>query len=271
MSNDQANGETQVKGSEQMHDTAPHWDAGTQEFFGSTPGQPSGSRKPGGAPDRAGETFGDYDLLDKLGEGGMGVVFRAQQRTANRIVALKLIRPEIIASLMPDSRAHTIQRFKNEAQAAARLDHEHIVTVYDVGEVNGCPYYSMRYVEGDNLGHILRDGPLENPRAAEVMERVARAVHYAHERGILHLDLKPVNVMVDQAGRPFVADFGLAKITEGSSEITRTGQVMGTPAYMSPEQARDASQCKVASDVYSLGATLYDLLAGRPPFRAATV
>src|SRR5262245_34335966 len=127
----------------------------------------------------------------------------------------------------------------------------------------------MRYVEGRSLGHILRDGPLENRRAAEFMEKVARAVHYAHQRGILHRDLKPVNVMVDGANRPFVADFGLAKLLESSSEITRTGQVMGTPAYMSPEQAQDASRSTAASDIYSLGATLYDLLTGRPPFRAA--
>ncbi len=277
--NDQPRGETQIKGSEQAPEssgqtpeTAAPWQAGTQPFFGTTPeGANERDRRPPGTPDWAGQTIGDYELLDKLGEGGMGVVYRARQRSADRIVALKVIRPECLASLSPDSRAETLQRFINEAQAAARLDHEHIVTVYDVGEADGQPFYSMRFVEGRSLGHILRDGPLENRRAAAFLEPVARAVHYAHQRGILHRDLKPVNVMVDAAAHPFVADFGLAKLTESSSDMTRTGQVMGTPAYMSPEQAQDASRCTPLSDVYSLGATLYDLLTGRPPFRAATV
>ena len=193
--------ESKIKGSEQAAETAPPWEAGTQQFYGSTPDGKGGTQA-AGSHDRAGQVLGDYELLDKLGAGGMGVVYRARQRSANRIVALKVIRPECLAELSPDSRAETLRRFVTEAQAAARLDHEHIVTVYDVGEADGQPFYSMRYVEGQSLGHILRDGPLENRRAAEFLEPVARAVHYAHEHGILHRDLKPSNVMLDSNDRP---------------------------------------------------------------------
>jgi serine/threonine protein kinase len=232
----------------------------------STPATPV---TPGAAPEQASQTLGDYQLLDRLGSGGMGVVYRARQRSANRLVALKIIRPERLADLSLESKAETLQRFLTEAQAAAQLAHDHIVTVYDVGEAKGQPYYSMRYIKGRSLAELLRAGPLDNRRAAELLAPVARAVHYAHQKGILHRDLKPQNVMLDEAERPYVADFGLAKLTESSSEVTRTGQVMGTAAYMSPEQAQDASQCTPASDTYSLGATLYELLTGRPPFRAA--
>jgi serine/threonine protein kinase/tetratricopeptide (TPR) repeat protein len=289
MDNDQPNKKMQVQDSEQTPETAPPWQAGTQEYFGTTPGGPRrGDGNSGHAHDRSGQSFGDYELLDKLGEGGMGVVYRARQCSADRIVALKVIRPDCLMALSPESRDHAIQRFITEAKAAARLEHENIVTVYDVGDIDGQPYYSMRYIEGRSLGHILRMGPLENRRAAELLEPIARAVHYAHERGILHRDLKPVNIMVQEGlearddgrgtggrgtsrsnSRVFVTDFGLAKLTESSSEMTRTGQIMGTPAYMSPEQAQDASRCTAISDVYSLGAALYDLLTARPPFRAA--
>jgi tetratricopeptide (TPR) repeat protein/tRNA A-37 threonylcarbamoyl transferase component Bud32 len=243
--------------------------AATVSFAGSTL-NPNDVAKAPLADNAVGRTLGDYELLNKLGAGGMGVVYRARQSSANRIVALKVIRPERLAELAADTRTETLQRFLTEAQAAARLEHDHIVTVYDVGEADGQPFYSMRFVEGRSLAEMLRDGLLDNRRAAALMEPVARAVHHAHEQRILHRDLKPANVMVDAAGRPYVADFGLAKLTESASDVTRTGQVMGTPQYMSPEQAQDASRCTAASDVYSLGATLYDLLTGRPPFRAAT-
>jgi len=243
--------------------------AGTNTFHGSTLDE-STVKQVAGSHDWPGQVLGDYELLDKLGAGGMGVVYRARQRSANRLVALKVIRPDRLAELAPDTRAETLQRFLTEAQAAARLEHDHIVTVYDVGEANGQPFYSMRYVEGRSLSEILRDGPLDNRRAATFLEPVARAVHYAHEHGILHRDVKPRNILLDSSDRPYVADFGLAKLTEGTSDVTRTGQIMGTPEYMSPEQAQDASRATAASDVYSLGATLYDLLTGRPPFRAAT-
>jgi serine/threonine protein kinase len=222
-----------------------------------------------GAP--IGQVLGDYELLEKLGAGGMGVVYRARQRSANRIVALKLIRPERLAELEPERRQQWLDRFQAEAQATARLQHEHIVTVYEVGSLDAVPFYSMRYVEGRTLADVVRESPLENRRTAAVLEPVARAVEHAHRAGILHRDLKPRNIMVDSSDRAFVTDFGLVKwLTEESRGVTQTGQVMGTPEYMSPEQARDSSQVTAASDLYSLGATLYDLITGRPPFQAAS-
>jgi predicted Ser/Thr protein kinase len=219
----------------------------------------------------AGSRLGEFELLQRLGAGGMGVVYRARQRGVDRMVALKLIRPDRLEELAPQARAETLRRFLTEARAAAQLEHDHIVTVYDVGEVEGQPFYSMRYIEGSSLADMSADGPLDNRRAASCLEPVARAMQYAHGRGILHRDLKPRNIMVDQAGRAYVTDFGLAKLLdEGDSGLTRTGQAFGTPPYMSPEQAQDASRATAASDIYSLGATLYDLLTGRPPFRAAT-
>jgi len=218
-----------------------------------------------------GQVLGDYELLDKLGAGGMGIVYRARQRSANRIVALKLIRPERLADLEPAKRQQWLDRFQAEAQATARLEHEHIVTVYEVGSIDGVPFYSMRHVEGRTLADVVRDGPLENRRAAAVLEPVARAVDHAHRAGILHRDLKPRNILFDSSDRPFVMDFGLAKwLDRGSKGATQTGEIFGTPEYMSPEQANDSSRVTTASDVYSLGATLYDLLTGRPPFMAAT-
>jgi serine/threonine-protein kinase len=215
--------------------------------------------------------LGDYELLEQLGRGGMGVVYRAHQRSANRVVALKLIRSDRLESMSPDKRREWLERFRTEAQATSRIDHEHVVTVYEVGVVNGCPFYSMRYVQGRSLADFLRDGPIPSREAAHYMEMVARAVHAGHSHGILHRDLKPRNILVDARGRPFVTDFGLAKWPEGPQDLTHTGDWLGTPSYMSPEQAQDAARVTAASDVYSLGATLYALLAGRPPFQAATV
>jgi eukaryotic-like serine/threonine-protein kinase len=223
-------------------------------------------------PDVAvGSVLGEYELLEELGKGGMGVVYRARQGSANRVVAFKIIRPDRLADLPPANRREWLERFRTEAQAAARLDHPHVVTVYDVGEVGGCPYYSMRYVRGRSLADVLREGPVPGDRAAAYLEPVARAVHSAHAHGIFHRDLKPRNILVDGDGRPYVADFGLAKWREAAHEVTHTGDWLGTPSYLSPEQAQDAAHVTAASDIYSLGATLYALLTGRPPFQAATV
>jgi hypothetical protein len=206
--------------------------------------------------------------LEQLGIGGMGVVYRARQHGPDRIVALKLIRPDLLETLSSEQRRKTIERFVTEAQAAAQLEHDHIVSVYEVGEHDGRPFYSMRYVQGASLHDLLQAGPLEGGRAAAYLEPVARAVHEAHRHGILHRDLKPHNILVEARGdRPLVADFGLAKLLQGGPEITRTGDLMGTPPYMSPEQAQGSASLTVASDVYGLGATLYALLTGRPPFQ----
>ncbi len=216
--------------------------------------------------------LGNYELLGEIGRGGMGVVYRARQLSVDRIVALKVIRADQHGGLRPQERAAAIERFRHEALAAARLAHEHIVTVYEVGEADGDRYFSMRYVEGQSLADMLGSGqPLSGRKAAAYLEPVARAIAAAHEAGILHRDLKPQNILVAvKDDRALVADFGLAKLTEQSIELTRAGEVMGTPAYMSPEQARDATQVTVRSDVYSLGATLYHAITARPPFHAAT-
>ncbi len=214
-------------------------------------------------------TLDDYQLLRVLGKGGMGVVYRARQRSANRIVALKVIRSDRLADLSEEDRREWLDRFRTEAQAAARIEHENVVPVYDVGEEAGQPYYAMRFIEGKSLAELCRDGPLESRRSAKYLEPVARALHAAHAQGIVHRDLKPRNILVDTADHPWVTDFGLAKLFERDGALTQTGRWLGTPPYMSPEQARDATRVGPGSDVYSLGATLYDLLTGRPPFQSA--
>jgi WD40 repeat protein len=209
-----------------------------------------------------------YHVLERIAPGGMGIVYRAWQRTPGRMVALKVIRPDRLDGASPRQRRLIIERFRTEAQAAAQLEHDHIVGVFEVGEAGGRPYFSMRYVEGTSLGHLLEAHPLECRKAATYLEQVTRAVHEAHRHGILHRDLKPGNILLDtRTDRALVADFGLAKLQNPQSERTQTGgERLGTLVYMSPEQDRTPSKVTVVSDVYSLGATLYALLAGRPPF-----
>lgn len=216
------------------------------------------------------DQLGDYELLEKLGEGGMGLVYRARQRSADRSVALKIVRPERLQAYSVERRNNIVDRFRTEAQAAAQLEHENIVTVYDVGEVDGQHYYSMRLVSGASLAEKLHDGPLQNRVAAAYVRDTARGIAQAHQRGILHRDLKPQNVMVDDAtNRAMVADFGLAKVVDGDTELTRDGEIVGTPQYMAPEQIKDSAHVTASADIYALGATLYHLLTGRPPFQAA--
>jgi predicted Ser/Thr protein kinase/tetratricopeptide (TPR) repeat protein len=213
-----------------------------------------------------------YLILAELGRGGMGVVYRAKQLAANRDVALKVVRNDVLDTLPLPSRNSTLARFRHEAHAAARLEHDNLVPVYDVGEAGGLRYYAMRFVEGTSLYDMLRNKALSNQDAARYIEPVARGLHYAHEKGVLHRDLKPHNIIVEaKSGRPMLTDFGLAKFLEERNELTHAGDVMGTPSYMSPEQARDSGKVTPLADVYSLGATLYHVLTARPPFQAANI
>lgn len=208
--------------------------------------------------------MGDYALLDEIARGGMGVVFRARQLSLNRIVALKMILAGAFAS------DEEVRRFYLEAEAAAQLDHPGIVPIYEVGQYEGHHYFSMGFVDGSSLARRLVDGPLPPLDAAQIARQVAEAVQYAHSKGVIHRDLKPGNILIDSRGVPRVTDFGLAKRLESSSDLTGTGQILGTPSYMPPEQAAgQMSAVGPLSDVYSLGAILFCTLTGRPPFQAA--
>src|SRR5436309_7672431 len=203
--------------------------------------------------------FGDYELLEQIGRGGQGVVFRAHQKSLNRTVALKVISLGQWAS-----EAH-VKRFRREAEAAARLEHPCIVPIYEVGERDGSCYFSMKFVEGGQLDEVVRREPMPPRRAAELIAKVARTVHYAHEHGILHRDIKPGNILLDKNGEPHLTDFGLARLVESESTVTRTLEVLGTPSYMAPEQAvGNKAHLTSATDVYGLGAVLYQLLTCQP-------
>lgn len=207
--------------------------------------------------------FGDYELLDEIARGGMGVVYRARQVRLNRTVALKMILSGQFAG------EADVQRFQTEAEAAAQLDHPGIVPVYEVGEHEGHHFFSMGLVDGDSLAARIADGPLPAKEAAALVRRIADAIQYAHSKGVIHRDLKPANILLDEDSQPRVTDFGLAKRVQGDSNLTATGQALGTPSYMPPEQASGRiGEVKEPADIYSLGAVLYAALTGRPPFQA---
>jgi len=208
--------------------------------------------------------FGDYEVIDEIARGGMGVVYRARQKSLNREVAVKMILAGQFAS-----KEH-VQRFQTEAHAAARLDHNAIVPIFEIGEFEGHHFFSMKLIEGGDLSKQLSQHRDDLRGLVEALSKVTDAVHHAHTRGILHRDLKPANILIDQTGMPFVTDLGLARNVEGGSGSTQTGEIMGTPSYMSPEQASGSPDITTATDIYSLGAILYEILTGRPPFKGAT-
>ena len=262
------------------------------EDFGSFTRSIDGAQKPDMADPQATRhadcstpsRVGDFELLEEIGRGGMGVVYRATQLRLNRIVALKMILPGRLAS------ATDLSRFRAEAEAAAKLKHPNVVSVYEVGELNGQPFFSMPLIEGTTLAKRLTDGPRPALEAAELLVPICRAVATAHRHGILHRDLKPSNILIDREERPYVTDFGLAKRLVGHAsnvppsksvekvlqgeqvtQLTASGAILGTPSYMAPEQAAgQRGEVGPASDVYSLGAILFAMLTGRPPFQAAS-
>src|SRR5213083_655966 len=230
-----------------------------------------GRARPTGAPKMKSRTvrmlgdFGDYELLEEIERGGQGVVYRARQKSLNRTVALKVIGLGHWAT-----EAH-LKRFRREAEAAASLEHPCIVPIHEVGERDGSCYFSMKFIEGGQLDEVVRREPMPVRRAVELIVKVARTVHYAHEHHILHRDIKPGNILLDQQGEPHLTDFGLARLVETESTVTRTMEVLGTPSYMAPEQAvgNNAGVTR-ATDIYGLGAVLYQLLTGHPPFAGGT-
>lgn len=208
----------------------------------------------------------NYEVVEMIGRGGMGVVYKARQKGLERLVALKVIVSGCLAG------EREVRRFEAEAIAAAKLRHPNIVTIHEVGQENGYHFFSMEYVEGPSLAQALQTREMKPGAAAELMRKVAVAVEYAHEQGILHRDLKPTNILIDANGEPKVTDFGLARLIGADSDLDRSGRVMGTPSYMPPEQVnQETGKISVCSDVYALGATLYEALTGRPPFRGETV
>ncbi|MCI0738611.1 MAG: WD40 repeat domain-containing serine/threonine protein kinase, partial [Gemmataceae bacterium] len=235
---------------------------GIQGYPEGDPGAPQN-----GEQSAAGQrTLGDYELIEEIARGGMGVVYRARQKSLGRIVAVKVILVGYWASQTQ------IRRFKAEAEAAAKLDHPNIVPIYEIGEEDGQHFFSMKLVEGVNLAELNDRCAARNTewmsRAAGLTAQLARAVHYAHQHGILHRDLKPTNILLDARNEPYLTDFGLAKVLEADSGLTLSAQVAGTPSYMAPEQAAgQARGATPATDIYSLGAILYELLTGHPPFR----
>jgi len=209
--------------------------------------------------------FGDYEILSEIARGGMGVVYKARQLKLDRIVALKMILSGELAT------EEAVSRFYTEAKAAATLDHPGIVPVYEIGQHDGKHFFAMGYIEGKSLAEQIRIAPVTIREAAMLTCKIAQAVAYAHERGVIHRDLKPANILLDSKGEPRVSDFGLARNMNQDNGVTKTGDVMGTPSYMPPEQALgEVAKIGACSDIYSLGAILYCLVTGRPPYQAAT-
>lgn len=240
------------------YDTKGEWHRGDDEDVRA-------AMRDGNAPHAASRAFvadavvGDYEIKGELGRGGMGVVYRARQITLNRIVALKM--------LTGHYGADELARFRAEAETAAGLHHTNIIQIYEVGDMEGAPFFSMEFVESGSLADRLRGGPMEARAAAQLLSSVARALHFAHRNSVVHRDMKPANILLDPEGVPKVADFGIAKRLTANSALTLSGAVIGTPTYMAPEQAKGTSRDVGApADIYSLGAILYEMLTGRPPF-----
>ncbi|MCI0359421.1 MAG: serine/threonine protein kinase [Planctomycetaceae bacterium] len=207
-----------------------------------------------------------YEILEVIGHGGMGVVYKARQLGLNRLVALKMILAGVNAS------PHDLARFRAEAEAVAQLQHPSILQIFEIGEQNGCPFLALEYIAGGSLAEHLNGTPVAPRQAAELVLALSRAVHHAHEKGIIHRDLKPANVLLLPDGTPKIADFGLAKRAAANQAHTQTGTILGSPSYMSPEQAAGRTdQVGPATDVYALGVILYELLTGRPPFKGASM
>ncbi len=205
--------------------------------------------------------FGDYELLEELGRGGMGVVYRAFQPSLNRIVAIKVL----LAGRFTDEESK--QRFLKEAEIISLLQHPNIVTIYEVGTAQNLHYFTMEYVQGSNLATLIRQCPIRMDRVVRYIQTVAAAIHYINNKGVVHRDLKPSNILIDQSDQPHITDFGLARRFEGKDTITRTGQILGSPNYLPPERVSSAfGRGGVGMDVYGLGAVLYHCLTGRPPF-----
>jgi serine/threonine protein kinase/tetratricopeptide (TPR) repeat protein len=244
-------------------DATVAWTPEPTDITGTASGQGESGSLPRGTTVRY---FGDYELQNELGRGGMGVVYKAKQVSLNRPVALKVIRAGVLAD------DGELRRFQNEAESVALLDHPSIVPVYEVGAHDGQRYFSMKLIPGANLAERLAAYRQRPADAALLLADAAEAVHHAHMRGVLHRDLKPANILVDAAGRPHVTDFGLAKRVEAAVELTASGAILGTPAYMSPEQAAGGrGSITTATDVHGLGAILYALLTGRAPFASDSV
>lgn len=220
-----------------------------------------------GAKTRAGPVradFGDYELLEEIGRGGQGIVYRAWQKSLNRIVALKVI---ALGHWATEAQA---QRFRREAQLIASLEQPGIVPIYEIGERDGHGYFTMKFIDGEQLERVIKSARLSVRQAAKILAAVARTVQAAHERGVLHRDIKPGNILLDANGHALLTDFGLAKLVENENAITQTQDVLGTPSYIAPEQIRGAKELTRATDVYALGAVLFEMLTGRAPFLGGT-